>query len=351
MLLYIHIPFCDSKCFYCSFNSYTNLHDRIINYMKFLLVGLKWELNRFKVEKNSIETIFIGGGTPSVVPAKLYSDIFEYLYPYLKENIEITTEANPNSATKEWLEGMKSLGVNRVSFGVQSFNDTKLKALNRVHSKIEAIKAVDIANKVGLENISIDLIYDFAGDSKELLGKDLDIAFSLPINHISTYELIIERGTEFYKKDNIKANSESLGFFVREQIVKRGFCQYEVSNYGTYQSRHNLGYWKYKNYLGIGAGAVGFVDGVRYYPHTNIDLYIKEPTKIREEHLSSSEILTEKIFLGLRSIVGVEKKILTKDMTQRADILVNERKLEFKDGKYFNKEFFLSDELAIFIYG
>jgi len=317
--------------------------------MKSLINGLKWDINRFNIKKNSIETIFIGGGTPSVVPAKLYRELFEYIYPYLKENIEITTEANPNSATKEWLEGMKNLGVNRVSFGVQSFNDNKLKALNRVHNKVDAIKAVNSAKEVGIENISIDLIYDFAGDNKELLTKDLDIAFSLPINHISTYELTIERGTKFYTQESVKENSESLGYFIREEIVKRGFNQYEVSNYGSYQSRHNLGYWSYRDYLGVGAGAVGFVDSIRYYPHTNIDLYIKEPTKIKQEYLTKNEIRTEKIFLGLRSIVGVEKSILTESMVKRADILLKEGKLEFSNGRYFNKEFFLSDELAIFI--
>ena len=317
--------------------------------MKSLLNGLKWDLNRFNLAKNSIETIFIGGGTPSVVPAKLYKEIFEYLYPYLKENIEITTEANPNSASKNWLEGMKSLGVNRVSFGVQSFNNDKLKLLNRAHNKIEAINAIESAKKVGIDNISIDLIYDFTGDTKESLNSDLEMAFKLPINHISTYELTIERGTEFYKQKEVKTNNESLGFFVRDKIVENGFLQYEVSNYGIYQSRHNIGYWQYKNYLGVGAGAVGFVDGVRYYPHTNIDSYIKEPTKVREEPLTKSDMLSEKIFLGLRSIVGVDRAILTENMANRADILVKEGKLDFKDGRYLNKDYFLSDELALFI--
>ena len=351
MLLYIHIPFCDSKCFYCSFNSYTNLHDKIDSYMKSLTNSLKWHLEHFNVGFKSIESIFIGGGTPSVVDAKYYKELFELLHPYKKENIEITTEANPNSATLNWLEGMKNLGVNRVSFGVQSFNENKLKALNRAHSKKDAINAINYAKRVGINNISIDLIYDFLGDSKELIKADLDLAFSLPINHISTYELTIERGTNFYKRPEVKSNNETLGFFVRDEIVNRGFDWYEVSNYGVYKSRHNLGYWQYKNYLGIGAGAVGFINNTRYYPHTNIELFIKEPNYFKKEILSAKDMLTEKIFLGLRSIVGINSDLLTKDMKNRADVLVNEGKLEFKNNRYFNKDFFLSDELALFIEG
>ena len=319
--------------------------------MKSLTTSLKWHLEHFKVEFKTFESIFIGGGTPSVVDSQYYSELFKLLYPYQKENIEITTEANPNSASYNWLKGMKDLGVNRVSFGVQSFNENKLKALNRAHNKIDAINAINYANKAGIENISLDLIYDFLGDSKELIKADLDLAFSLPINHISTYELTIERGTEFYKKPELKSNSETLGFFLRDEIIKRGFSQYEVSNYGVYKSRHNLGYWQYKNYLGVGAGAVGFINNARYYPHTNIDLFIKEPNYYKKEILSTKDILTEKIFLGLRSIVGVDKKILTKDMQNRADILVNEGKLYLKNGRYYNRDFFLSDELALFIEG
>ena len=349
MLTYLHIPFCDSKCFYCSFNSYTNLHDRIQNYMKALKMQLKHDLEHFKIEPNSLETLFIGGGTPSCVDAKYYEDIFKTLEPFLKENCEITTEANPNSATKEWLEGMKSLGVNRLSFGVQSFNDKKLQALNRAHSKKEAIEAIENASKVGIKNISLDIIYDFHSDTKELLKADLEQAFKLPINHISSYELTIEKATEFTKRPEVKKNSESLGFYLRDLIEQNGLEQYEVSNYGKYKSRHNIGYWEHKNYLGVGAGAVGYFDNFRYYPQTNVDSYIKNPLQRREEPLSQEDILSEKIFLGLRSCVGVDSKILPQTMLERADILVKEGKLIQKGGSYYNLEYFLSDELALFI--
>ena len=348
MLIYIHIPFCDSKCFYCSFNSYTNLHDRIENYFKAINWQLINDLKKYNLKEGLVESLFIGGGTPSCADAKYYKSLFETLKPFLKKDAEITIEANPNSATANWLEEMLKLGANRVSFGVQSFNDEKLKILNRAHSSKEAIDAVKNAKTVGFKNISLDIIYDLYIDTKDLIKKDLDTAFSLPINHISSYELTIERGTKFSYEKEVKKHSD-LGFFLRDYIVKNAFFQYEVSNYGTYQSRHNLGYWQHKNYLGIGAGAVGFIDNFRYYPHTNVDKYISDFAYKRVESLSKDDLLTEKIFLGLRSIVGIKKEILPLKMQKNADILVNEGKLDFKNGSYFNKEYFLSDELALFI--
>jgi len=197
LLLYIHIPYCDSKCHYCSFNTYVDKFDTRNDYMKALYSQLSFELKRFHAKENSIETLFIGGGTPSTVDPSLYAPIFKLLKPYLQPNAEITTEANPNSATKEWLEGMRKLGVNRVSFGVQSFNADKLKALNRAHDPQQAKDAILHAKALGYNHLSLDLIYNYQGDSKELLLNDIETAFSLPIDHISAYELTIEEGTKF----------------------------------------------------------------------------------------------------------------------------------------------------------
>jgi len=174
MLLYIHIPFCDSKCHYCSFNSYVDKFHLKQQYMQAVLKQLKSDIALYNVAKESIETIFIGGGTPSTVEASLYEPIFSYIKPYLSKDPEITTEANPNSASKQWIKGMFLLGVNRISFGVQSFNDTKLKFLNRAHNTQEAISVVQNAKDIGIDNISLDLIYATNMDTKEMLQDGFD---------------------------------------------------------------------------------------------------------------------------------------------------------------------------------
>ena len=349
MLLYIHIPYCDSKCYYCSFNSYTDKFSSREDYISALIKQLDFELNRFRVKNGEIESIFIGGGTPSTISPKLYKSIFKTLQPFINRGAEITIEANPNSATLSWLSGVYDLGVNRVSFGVQSFNSKKLKALNRSHSTTQAINAVESAKKVGFNHISLDLIYNYLGDTKESLRQDIEIAFSLPIDHISAYELTIEDGTKFSSNPELKQEDNSLAFFVADEIKKRGFRHYEISNFGEYESYHNKGYWKLKDYMGVGAGAVGFKRDRRYYPTTNIDSYIKNPLDIREEILTKDDILTEKIFLGLRSNIGIDETILNKSMIERADFLVERGRLKKERKVYKNINFFLSDEIALYL--
>ncbi len=349
MLLYLHIPYCDSKCYYCSFNSYVDKFDTRTAYMQALYRQLEFELKRFSVKPDSLDTLFIGGGTPSTIAPELYTPIFELLDSYLKKDAEITTEANPNSASESWLSGMRTLGVNRISFGVQSFNTSKLKALNRAHSPKEAIQAIENAKNLGFDHLSLDLIYNYQGDSKKSLLSDIKQAFSLPIDHISAYELTIEAKTPFAKTPEVRQEDDLLAQFVAESIQKRGFPQYEISNFGTYQSRHNKGYWCLENYIGAGAGAVGFLENTRYYPQADIDAYIADPMKISEEHITTNDLLTEKIFLGLRSTIGIAKTLLPAAFQQRADYLVGKRKLTFDNGTYQNPDFFLADEIALYL--
>ena len=349
MLLYIHIPFCDSKCSYCAFNSYVDKFHLKQEYISALEKQLKYELQRFGATKNSIETIFIGGGTPSTISPELYAPLFKLLEPYLMQNIEITSEANPNSATLEWLEGMYKLGVNRISFGVQSFDAKKLKLLNRAHTPQMALDAVQNASKVGFKNISLDIIYATLGDTKELLAKDIKQALSLPINHISAYALTIEEGTVFESKPQMSSEQLSLTTWLFETIQKSGFKQYEISNFGSYHSQHNLGYWHYKEYMGVGAGAVGKLANERYYPETIIENYIKNPIEIKIESLSDEDMKIEQIFLGMRSIVGVKENILNKKELHQANILVDEKKLSYKEGKFYNDDYLLADEITLFI--
>ena len=351
MLLYLHIPYCDSKCHYCSFNSYVDKFDTRTAYMEALQTQLKYELKRFDVKRQSIESIFIGGGTPSTVHPKLYAPLFAQIAPYLSAGAEITTEANPNSASEGWLKGMKALGVNRVSFGVQSFDTDKLKALGRAHTPDQAKASIIAARNLGFEHISLDLIYNYQGDTRALLLSDITQAFSLPIDHISAYELTIEDGTKFSATPELRQENETLAFFVAEEITKRGFSHYEISNFGQYQSKHNKGYWELKDYMGVGAGAVGFLTDTRFYPQAGIENYIADPTKVSTEKLSTDELLTEKIFLGLRSTVGIDSTLLSDTMRQKANLLLAEGKLSLKENIFYNPNYFLSDELALFILG
>lgn len=349
MLLYIHIPYCDSKCHYCSFNSYTDKHDTRKAYMKSLHQQLLYELKMHNIEAFGIDSLFIGGGTPSTIDPVLYEPIFKTLQPFLKKNAEITSEANPNSATKAWLEGMYKLGVNRLSFGVQSFDQKKLKALNRAHSPQQAKEAITTAKEIGFKNLSLDLIYNYQGDTQALLNSDLEEAFKLPINHLSAYELTIEPNTKFATTPSVRQEDDELAFFVANKITEHGFQHYEISNFGNYQSVHNRGYWELKDYLGVGAGAVGFKKDKRYYPTTDIHLYIQEPLTIHEEHLTAEDILTEKVLLGLRSNVGVAKELLTESMSKKADFLVKEKKLNEANNTYYNSNYFIADELALYL--
>jgi len=342
LLTYLHIPFCDSKCHYCAFNSYVDKFSQRENYMKAIVLQLKNEIKRFKPK--SLKSLFIGGGTPSTVEPHMYKEFFEILNPYLEENAEITTEVNPNSASIEWLKGMKSLGVNRVSFGVQSFDESKLKKLGRNHSKSQAINAINSAHKIGIKNISCDLIYATSFDVKD----DIKTALSLPINHISSYALTLEENTPFFGKIELTNDSTKLAVEFIDQITQK-FDQYEISNFGSYQSTHNLGYWSGDDYMGIGAGAVGFLKNRRFYPHKDIEEYIKNPLHVEIENLSYEELTTEKIFLGLRSKIGIDINILTKEQKSKTDILIEDKKLTCRDEKLYNNNYLIADEIALYI--
>ncbi len=347
MLLYIHIPYCDSKCHYCSFNSFTDRSQSKSEYIKALQRQLHKELETLK--PYAITSLFIGGGTPSTIEPSLYEPIFKLLDGYMQEDCEITIEANPNSASLDWLKGVKDLGMNRISFGVQSFDSAKLKSLNRSHTPQIAYKALEDAHRVGFENISLDIIYNVLGDTKALLKKDIDEAFRLPINHISAYELTIEEHTPFEKTPHMRVENLEMVYCVHNEIIQRGFNQYEVSNYGRYQSRHNLGYWQLQEYIGVGAGAVGFRANQRLYPHSNLDAYIANPLYQSVEVLTNEDILLEKIFLGLRSKVGIAKSLLAPSIQTKADFLVEAKKLLLENDTYYNTDYLLSDEIALYL--
>jgi len=350
-LLYIHIPFCDSKCNYCAFNSYTNLN----HLKKIYFEALKKQWNFEKKDIDNIYTVFIGGGTPSTMPISFYEKLFSLLSPYLSNTKEITIECNPN-VSYEWLKEIKNMGVTRISFGVQSFNKEKLKFLNRNHSPKQAINAVENAFKAGFENINLDLIYSTTMDTKNLLENDIKTAFSLPVTHISAYSLTIEKNTKWEGDFSKRKYNEDMEIWFIEKI-KEKFFQYEISNFGN-PCLHNLGYWEGKEYTAIGAGAVGFkkckmknekLKMKRYYTKQDVYKYLKNPTKYKFEHLFDEDIKKEKVFLGLRSIVGFDESILNEEEKKRVDILISENKLIKKENRIFSKDFLLADAITNFI--
>ncbi len=320
--------------------------------MKSLAKQLKNDLNTNLSQKDKLETIFIGGGTPSTIKIELYEEIFDILKSYITKETEITTECNPNSATKEWLQGMKDFGVNRISFGVQSFNDKKLNMLGRAHNSKMAISAIQNAFCIGFNGINCDIIYGVQGDSISSIKEDFDTAFSLPITHISAYSLTIEEGTKFFNNTKIKIDDEDLSYEIFNYINQNKFHQYEISNFAKDikdESKHNYGYWQHKNYLGVGAGAVGFINDKRYYPNKNIEEYIQNPLHYDFEELSNEDIKVEKVLLGLRCANGFDLNILTKNEQIRVKELEIEDKIVIKDTKIYNKNFLLADELALYI--
>ena len=342
------MPFCESKCPYCAFGSSDDEFSKVSAYFKALCLDLNFQLKSQNVKE--ISTIFFGGGTPSAVNAKFYDEIFSILAPLCTPKTEITLEANPNSANLTWLKHVKNLGANRISFGAQSFFEDKLKFLGRIHSREQIFKAVENAHAAGFKSINLDLIYDTKFDTKKRLLAETENLKSLAITHLSAYSLTLEENTPFAGKKSYKKDSDILAKFMIEQIEQAGFKQYEISNFGEI-CKHNLGYWQGKNYLGVGAFSVGFKDATRYYAKSSIDAYIAQPTHREREILSQSELAREHIFLGLRSIVGVEAGRLSEAQKKRANLLVENEKLLFKEGKFYNPNFLLSDEIALFIEG
>ncbi len=318
--------------------------------MKALNNQLQEEL---KKTNDHLKSIFIGGGTPSSIEAKLYDTIFLSLQNFINIDTEITIEANPNSTTLEWLTHLKFLGVNRVSFGVQSFNDQKLKFLGRNHNKEMALNSIQLAAQAGFRNINLDIIYDTAIDTEKLIKDDLEIIKTLPINHISAYSLTIEEGTKFFNRPEVKIENIDMASFIFASLAEFGFTQYEISNFSKNikaRSKHNFGYWEKEDYLGVGAGAVGCIGSQRYYPKKDVQEYIDNPFSYEDiEILNPEDIKFERIFLGLRSLAGVPLSLFNDKQKEKITLLLQENKITIQDEILFNNNFLISDEIALFL--
>lgn len=301
---YIHIPFCIRKCKYCAFVSGFDIKNKDI-YINSLLKEIK---NNYKNEK--LKTLYIGGGTPSLLDC---SDIEKLISAFnMSENAEITFEANPETVEKNKFENFKKLGINRISLGVQTFNDGILQLIGRMHNQKTIYNAIDIIKNANFENISIDLIYGLINQNIKLLQTDIKKALNLNINHISTYGLKIEENSFFGNNppDNLPDDEMQAKMFLKicKMLKSEGFEHYEISNFAkpNYYSKHNSAYWQNKNYYGFGLNASGYEKNIRYKNQSEFESYIKNPLiKEEEVQLSDKNILEEEIILGLRLKTGI----------------------------------------------
>ena len=353
MLCYIHIPFCTSKCGYCGFNSLTNMINFKEKYLDSLCVDLR-ESMKLLGESQKFHSIYIGGGTPNTLTPRDFERIFKILSPKITPNTEITMELNPNASPKETLCAFKDLGVNRFSIGVQSFCEDKLKLLERNHSPKIARQFIENALNCGVK-VSIDLIYDTILDSSKSLRFELENALNLGVGHISCYALSIDKNSAFYAKGKNPTRESSLCYELKAILEANGFMQYEVSNFakikGGHKSAHNLGYWAYCDYFGVGLGAVGKITSkneiYRTYKSSDFGAYLANPCAFRRELLSQSDIRLEKIFLGFRSEIGVESALIADKI--RLDLLEKSKKIRVKGDKVFATNYFIADELTLWV--
>lgn len=393
MILYIHIPFCASKCGYCAFNSAvipdTKLHEA---YLQSLIIDIRATLEAYRagellefldsggessttkhipesttpksknptaLDQANLRSIYIGGGTPSLLPSSAYALIFEQIARFcdMQSVQEITIEANPNSLQAQWCRDLASLGASRISFGVQSFDPRKLVFLEREHSGRDIYHALEIAQV--FPHRSIDMMYGTPFDDEATLRADMQKACALDIDHLSAYSLMIEQGARFaHKHKSLAAPSpaqkdslEKQAHIVREVALAQGFCHYEVSNFARpYKCLHNRAYWAGEEYLGCGVGAVGRVGQVRYKGAKDLRAYIANPLAKQCESLALSDLAFEAVFLGLRSEVGVDIAAVSAYINpNRLSILLEEKMCIVQGGRLIASDIFLADEITLWL--
>ena len=311
---YVHIPFCTQICYYCDFSKVFIKNQPVDSYLEHLLE----EFQSYDIQK--LRTLYIGGGTPTALSASQLEVLLKGLTKNLDLSVleELTIEANPGDLDAEKIAVLKNSAVNRVSLGVQTFDDKMLKKIGRSHLEKDIYENIDRLKLAGFDNISIDLIYALPGQTMEQVKDNVAKAIGLDIPHMSLYSLILENHTVFMnrmRRGKLPLPKEELEAEMFEYIIveleRVGFEHYEISNFSKpgFESRHNLMYWDNAEYYGIGAGASGYVNGVRYKNHGPIRHYLSAVeegnARITEEHLSQKEQMEEEMFLGLRKKSGV----------------------------------------------
>jgi len=336
--LYIHLPFCKSKCYYCDFASFAGKEYLIAPYLN----ALKKEMAKYSGYK--IETLYIGGGTPTVLSTEQLLDLLNnvrLIFGY-SGLFELTVEVNPESATEEKLRALKVWGINRLSIGVQSLNNNNLKYLGRIHTVERVREIFRQIKKLQFQNVSLDLIYGFPHQTIIEWQGELEDALTFEPQHISLYPLTIEENTPFYTQ-KVKVNQDKqaeIYEWSEQMLEKRGYEHYEISNWARdgFRSRHNMIYWKNKEYIGLGSGAASHLKGMRFKNTQTIEEYIEKINStgsavVEEEVIDEQTNLTDHIILNLRCRDGVDLSDIVMDKYGPAINDLLSKKLIMKDGK------------------
>lgn len=316
--LYIHIPFCEKKCNYCDFLTFVNRDDSIEQYTNYLIK----EIELYKNDNIFVDTIYIGGGTPSYIGEEFIKEIVNKIYETFKvtKNVEFTIEMNPESVTKEKIKTYLECGINRFSMGVQSFNNEVLRIMGRLHNRTTVFKKLEMMRDLGCKNISIDLMLANPKQDISVLREDLEIATKLDINHISYYSLILKENTYFdlwYSQGGLELfdpkEEREMYHEVVSTLVNNDFVHYEISSFAKpgFEGVHNQKYWKINDFLGLGMGAASNIGNIRYTNHRDFEKYFefldKNKKPIMEEEVLSQETREkEYLMLNLRMMQGFD---------------------------------------------
>ena len=329
--IYVHIPFCKQKCKYCDFKSYVGKENKIKDYIKWLVYEIKGigEGNRLDYEHNLddlavIDTIYIGGGTPSFIESKYIKDIMDTIKKNytLAENVEVTIEVNPGTVTEEKLLDYKNAGINRLSIGLQSCKKELLEELGRIHNYEEFENTYKLARKIGFKNINVDLMIGLPNQTIKDIEESLNKLRKLAPEHISVYSLIVEEETPLFKEiqnETLKLPSDEIEremyWYVKKELENRGYIHYEISNFAKpgFESKHNMNCWKQQEYIGVGVAAHSYTNGVRFSNVDTIEEYIsnyengkEEDNLIFHEKQNKQSMMKEYMMLGLRKIEGIK---------------------------------------------
>lgn len=317
--IYIHVPFCLSKCHYCDFCSVTGADDAKKDaYVSRICSEIRDFADKIKQtgELPQADTVYFGGGTPTLMSAEQFARILEAVESSfgISQSAEITAECNPRSIDGKGLSDLRGLGVKRLSIGMQSIHDSELRMLGRIHGSGDFLETYDAARGAGFDNISVDLMYGIPNQTRETFKKSVEGLAMLAPEHISSYALTVEEGTNFHRRrDSLDLPDEDtvsdMYADMGEILVKYGYHKYEISNFSKEggESRHNLKYWTYEDYLGFGSAAHSYFDGVRFAHSRDIDAYIEgKRTIIDVEPINKLEAMNEYVMLGMRLSKGID---------------------------------------------